>query len=207
MDKLESCFYIDFHNYDVTTLTEKQRKDCVRQGSQLKDQIVAGKMTPTIKFFNYWKKDHIFDIDLGRAILKHNNEEEDGVMEDGVLVVKIKELDVYNEFDGETQTYDEHTIQTLLKQKEDLREKLSELRRGAGITDYDVLKEKYTNLNRRHTHINKIYKTKCEEYNKMTIKGKGKGAAEALIKEIAEHKRKLEWYFQHYGAVKSEFDN
>ncbi len=209
MDKLESCFYIDFHSYDVTNLTEKQRKDCVRQGKQLQDAILAGKDTPTIKFFKYWKKDYVFDANLGRAIHKHNDveEEEDGVMEDGMLIIKVKELEVYNKYDQETQIFDEHHIQLLLKQKEELSDKLGELRRGAGITDYAELKEKFTNLNRRHNQIQQIYKKKCEDYNKIKLKGQGKCAVDALIKEIDDYKRKIEWYFQQYGPIKSPVDN
>lgn len=205
MDKLESCFYIDFHNYDVTTMTEKQRKDCVRQGSQLKEQIVAGKNTPTIKFFNYWKKDYVFDAELGRAIQKNKNEE-DGVLEDGVLYVKVKEIDVYNPIDDETATYDEHSIQNLFRMLDKKTDQLDELRRGAGITDYATLKEKYHNLDRRHKNILKVYKEKCDDYNKIKLKGQGKGAVDALIKEIEDKNKRLECYFQQYGALKTIVD-
>ena len=211
MDKLESCFYVEYHSYDIHNLTAKQRTDCVRQGQQLQASMIAGKDTPTSKFFTYWKKDYVFDANLGRAIFKHNDTaektEDNGFMENGLHIVKVKELDVWREDDQETQTYDEHAVQMLLKRLEEKNEKLSELMRGAGITEYAVLKEKYINLERRHNYIQTIYKTKCEDYNKMKLKGQGKGAVDALIKEIDEHKRKLEWYFQHYGAVKSQLDN
>ena len=207
MDKIESCFYVDYHNYDFNNLTEIQRGDCVRQGSQLHKQIIAGKDTPTIKFFKYWKKDYLFDGTNGKAILKNpQNNDDNGVMEDGLLIVKVEELKVYNKYDNETQNFDEHQVQCLLKMIDEKNDKIQKLEMGAGITDYAILKEKHINLERRHKHFQEQYKKKCEDYNKIKLKGTGKGAVDALIKELDELKERVEWYFQRYGAVKTEVD-
>ena len=195
----EAAFYCFYHNYDPDDLTKSERESCVRQGSQLNKQLIEGKDTVTIRFYNYWCKNNLYDFENKRVIKNDSENNDDNVkVEDGVIVKTVKELKVWNSEDECYDEYNEARVKTLLKIIDDKTEKIRKALSGVVVSD---LKYKIDLLEEKLKHQQKEYKTVIEQRNKMEVKMEKAGWSKSMLKDYDNLKK---FYLEN---LKSPIDN